>query len=150
MRKALAAIVGTAALIAVTAIVATHRVNSRHAAELAEQQAAWQAERAALEEALEQANARARDFAAKIIPAPAAPTAPAKITAAEMIAQLAALKSAPNNPRTMRKAVYWLEELIAAGPAALPAIREFLGRNEEIDFAPANIGRSGRTSPDTP
>ncbi|PYI85054.1 MAG: hypothetical protein DME26_11940 [Verrucomicrobia bacterium] len=48
-----------------------------------------------------------------------------------------ALKSEPaNQPRMMRQAIYWLEELIAAGPPALPAIREFLGRNQDLQIGP--------------
>src|SRR6185436_3272044 len=38
--------------------------------------------------------------------------------------------------RALRQAVHDLEELIAAGSKALPAIREFFARNEDIDFAP--------------
>jgi hypothetical protein len=34
----------------------------------------------------------------------------------------------------MREALYWMEELVQAGPAALPAIREFLARNEDIEL----------------
>jgi hypothetical protein len=45
----------------------------------------------------------------------------------------------------MRKAIYWLEELAAGGPAALPAIQQFLARNEEIDYASAPAKRGAST-----
>jgi hypothetical protein len=145
MKKALTFIVATGLAVVVTALVVANRVNSRRAAALAEQQAAWQAEKAALEAALEDAKARPRNVALPIVPAPATPAGPAKLSPAEIIAQLVAMKSAPgSNPRTMRKAIYWLEELVAAGPAALPAIRQFLNRNEEIDFASAGQGGARR------
>jgi len=44
----------------------------------------------------------------------------------------------------LRQAIYWLEDLISAGPAALPAIGEFLARNEDIDFGALNAGKGGR------
>lgn len=148
MKKALTFIVATGLAVVVTALVVANRVNSRRAAALAEQQAAWQAEKAALEAALEDAKARPRNVAPPIMPAPATPAGPAKLSPAEIIAQLVAMKSPGSNPRTMRKAIYWLEELIAAGPTALPAIRQFLNRNEEIDFASASQG-GGRRGPST-
>src|SRR5688572_19013384 len=129
MKTALRFIAAAGLAVVLTVFVTAHRVNSRRAARLAELQAGWLAEKAALETALEEAGARARNVPAPFIPAPSVSAPAVKLTPAEIIAQLVALKSAPaNNPRTTRRAIYWLEELIAAGPAALPAIREFLQR----------------------
>jgi hypothetical protein len=103
-------------------------------AELARQQAAWQAEKAELEAALEQAKASAGE-AVVVAPAPQ-PSAPARPTPAEIIARLQALRLAAGTgaPSQVRQALYWLEELAQAGPAALPAIRAFLARNEDVEF----------------
>jgi len=137
MKTALAAILGAGlAFVAVSALV-THRQAARHAAQLAEQQAAWQAERADLETAL----AEARAHAAARVPAPRGPVAdappaasgPARLSPPEIIARLQALRPA-DGARRIREAVYWLEELSQAGPAALPAIREYLARNQDLDL----------------
>jgi hypothetical protein len=140
--KNLLAIIAVGVLgIAVGGIIFSRSVNARRAAELAEQQAAWQAEKAELEAAI--VKARRRTVEVPVASTPTAETAPSKLSPAEIVAQLVALKPSANNPRAMRKAIYWLEELIAAGPAALPAIRQFLNRNEEIDFTSAASGRRG-------
>jgi len=120
--------------------VASHRFTSRRAAELAQRQAAWDAERTALQTALDEANARDRIL--PVSPSPvAAPTSdhPGKPSPAEVLTSLRSLKPGPI--RNMRQTIHLLEELIAAGPAALPAIRDFLGRNEDIDFLPADAGK---------
>jgi hypothetical protein len=146
MRKVLTAIAVIGVTVLAVALVTANRVNSRRAAEMTRQDAVWQAEKAALESALEEARARSLNASARFTQMPAVPAPAAKLSPAEMIAQLVALKSAPaNNPRTMRRAIYWLEELIASGPAALPAIREFLRRNEEIDFVAPTQSRGGRS-----
>jgi hypothetical protein len=127
------------------ALLVSHRLNSRHAAELAAQHATWQQEKAELEAALE--NARApRPERAAATPAPAAVKS-LKPTPSELVARLRALRIAPGagQSRAARQAIHDFEELMAAGPAALPAIREFLARNEDIDFA-AGQGKSGRGS----
>ena len=85
MKKALTFIVATGLAVAVTALVVANRANSRREAALAEQQAAWQAEKAALEAALEDAKARPRNVALPM-PAPATPAGPAKLSPAEIIA----------------------------------------------------------------
>ena len=124
----------------------SQRLNVRHAAELAEQQTAWQSERATLTAALEEARSRAPATTGPAVPAsPIVPAGPAKLSPTEIVARLTALRfGASNQTRSARQAVYWLEELIATGPAALPAIRQFLARNEELDFAAPNPGKGGR------
>jgi hypothetical protein len=132
--------------VAIGALVVSHRLNSRQEAEWAARQAAWQTEKAELEAALEAARARARNAMTPITVPPVVSTTPAKLSPAEVIAQLVSIKSASaNNPRAMRKAIYWLEELAAGGPAALPAIQQFLARNEEIDYASAPAKRGAST-----
>jgi hypothetical protein len=120
-----------------TANIVSQRLNARPASELATQQAAWQQEKADLEAALGNAKGSGRIVVVPGAPAPAAtPIVPVKTTPAEIVARLQALKPAPT-PRVARQAIHDFEELIAAGPAALPSIREFLARNEDVDFLSA-------------
>lgn len=138
MKRLVGFIVAAALACAVTARLVSHRLHTRHAAELSAQQAAWQQEKANLEAALENTGRLTRPSAVTATPV----TAPVHITTAqispsEWIARLTSLKTAPgaNQTRVARQAIHALEELIAAGPAALPAIREFLSRNEDLDLA---------------
>ena len=128
--------------VAIAAMVfafAIKRSGAWHAEELAAQQAAWAQEKAELEKAVEDAKSPGRPVpqpvVAALTPEPA-PTvvAPAKTTPAELIARLRALKFTPNRSRAARQAIHDLEDLIAAGPAALPDIRAFLARNEDVDW----------------
>ena len=149
MKKLLTVIVAAGLGAAIASLLVAKSLATRHAAQLAEQQAAWQTEKTALEAALDEARSQvsvvtppARQPTATTLTTPAAP---AKASPAEIVAKLRGLKSAPpGQTRAARQAIAWLEELIAAGPAALPAIREFLARNEDIDFAPPV--RGGRSA----
>jgi hypothetical protein len=149
MKKLLMVLVAVGAGFAAAGVIVSHHLTARHAAQLAEQQAAWQAEKAELEGALRNAKARTRTIVAPAAPAPvAAPAGPAKLSPAEFIAKLRGLKPAAGarHSRNMRQAISWFEELITAGPAALPAIREFLAANEELEFDSAgqNQGKGSR------
>jgi hypothetical protein len=148
MKKFLAVILAAGLGATAAALLMAKTLATRHAAQLAQQQAAWLAEKEALEAALDEANSRAPDVNMPVAPltAPAsvAPTAHTKGSPAEIVAKLYALRLARPDTRTTRQAIAWLEELIAAGPAALPAIREFLARNEDADFTPSSQSRGGR------
>jgi hypothetical protein len=138
MKTALIWIVAAGMACALTAMLVSQRSQARHAAELAAQQAAWQQEKAELEAALGNAKGAERVVVAPGAPAPVAVASiPARTTPNEIVARLRALKPGPTS-RMARQAIHDFEELIAAGPAALPAIREFLARNEDIDFPPAS------------
>ena len=149
MKKLFLLIVAVGFGFAAAFLIVSNRLTTQHAARLAEQQAAWQAEKANLEAAL--AEARARRPQVLAVPATLPPlntSDPSKLPPADIIAKLAALKSAPpGQGRTVRQAIHWLEELIAAGPAALPAIQEFLAGGEDVDFAASNQGKGGRPGP---
>jgi hypothetical protein len=147
MKRAFAFVVALAVGSATAALFISHRLNSRHAEELAARQAAWQQEKADLEAALENARALRPDRAVPaVVPAPV-PVKPLKLSPAELVARLRILRipPGPGQSRAARLAIRDFEELIAAGPAALPAIREFLARNEDIDFATGQA-RGGRGS----
>jgi len=125
------------ATFAVTGFIVSKRQNVRHAAQVAELQARWQSERAELEAALEKAQEQAR-----LVPTPAkvATATPAgvsvRLSPQEILARLQALRLSPgaNAASILRQAVYWLEELAQAGSSALPAIRGYLARYEDVDL----------------
>jgi hypothetical protein len=121
---------------------------SRLARAMAEQQAAWQQERADLLAALEQARSAPPTITIES-PSPTAQVAPATTTRLSPAAILARLQSLqqPGNAR-MREAVYWLEELVHIGPDAVPAIGEFLASGKEVAYdlgiLPNRPARDGR------
>jgi len=137
MKRVLIILLAAGVGFAAASLIVINRQAARYLAQLAEQQAAWQAEKAELEAALERAREQARRASAPVAAAPVdTPTAPARLSPKEIIARLQALRLSPgaNPARTLRQVVYWLEELGQAGPAALPAIREFLVRYEDLDL----------------
>src|SRR5687768_6780261 len=139
MKTALLVILAAGEGFAAAGFIVSKRNATRYAAELAEQQAVWQAEKAALEDALEAA--RTRPVPAPFVaPANAAPAGPVRPGPAEIIARLQTLKGG-GSTRNLRESVYWLAELVQIGPASLPAIREFLARSEDLDLEAAGNRR---------
>jgi len=126
----------------VTAVVVSRHQAVRHARELETQRAAWEAEKAELETALE--NARAPRLVAA--PAPRSRAVLATVTAPdpqELLNKLAALKVAagPGQTRALRQVLALLGQLADVGPSALPAIHEFLATGQDAVFdAPGGKG----------
>ena len=149
MKTALFCIASVGIACVLMAMIVSQRISSRHAAELASQQAAWQQEKADLESALQNAKGTERLVVVPGTPtaAPAAAPSAIKTAPADIVARLRALKFGPGTSitRATREAIHDLEELMAAGPSALPAIREFFARNEDIDFTPAS-GKGGKAA----
>ena len=140
----LVAIVGG---IAVGSVLMSRHLRTRHQQQLTEERAAWDAERASLEQTLHDTRAWARNASATPLIVPARqPATTNKIAPREIVAKLAALKASRSNEvRTLRQAIYWLEELSLRGEDALPAIREFLARNEDFDLA-SSQNKTARTA----
>ena len=71
-------------------------------------------------------------------------------TPAAILARLRALKVAANHPQSARQLILELERLKEAGPAALPAIREFLAGGEDADYDASAKGaiRGGKVPED--
>jgi len=140
------------ALITVTAFAAgAFLVNRQQAARLererATRQAAWDAEKADLEAQLEGARANAARAAAdapRVERGRLPPTA-ASPSPQELIKKLAALRMAPGpgQGRALRQALALFEALRQAGPAALPALREFLASGQDVVYEAAG-GKGGR------
>lgn len=148
MKKLLAVILAAGFGAAVASLLVARSLATRQAAQLAEQRAAWQAEKASLEAELDEANSRVPVVTMPVAPLNAiAPAAPVKVSPAEIVAKLRALRLAPaGQTRAVRQAIACLEDLIAVGPVALPVIREFLARNEDMDFTPSGQGKAGRSA----
>lgn len=92
----------------------------------------WAAEKAQLESDLR---------AARRIPSkgnanePAAALAnAAQPSAEEILEKLKSIRANARDPRSVRKVIYHLEQLREIGPAALPPIRAFLARFEDVDY----------------
>src|SRR5947208_3659889 len=99
---------------------------------LARERAAWQAEKVRLENEL--AQAQGRPAAVRTIIAPGSMVEVTNtISPEEILEQLVAMKASANDPRSTRRLVHAFESLIDAGPAALPAIRAFLARNQDVE-----------------
>lgn len=148
MKKMLAVILAAGVGFAVAYLVAANRLGARHAEQRAEERAAWLREKAALEASLEEAKDHPQIVNVPFTPAPA-PAAPVPasvhMSPAQIIAKLRALKASVASPtRVLRLTIHGMEELMAAGPAALPAIREFLARHEDIDFGSTNQSKGLR------
>ena len=137
MKTTLTALI-VAALLGLAGLNAYHQLAARHAEERAQRQAAWDAEKAELEAALAAAQERApaAPLVSRAVPASTTFAAPVgKTSAAELIAKLRALPATPGRPRAARRVIQLLEELIALGPDALPAIRAVLQSHEDSALA---------------
>jgi hypothetical protein len=60
-----------------------------------------------------------------------------------IIEQLVAMKASADNARSTRRLVHAFESLIDAGPAAIPAIRAFLARNQDVEYEGMRTRRDG-------
>lgn len=120
------------------ALLVGHPQAGRHAREFELQRAAWEAEKADLEAQVEEARARNARLAAEASRPDAVPlpTSPAGPSPQELLKKLVALKPAPGpgQGRTLRQALGLLEQLRQAGPAALPALREFLASGQDVPY----------------
>lgn len=66
----------------------------------------------------------------------------AAASATHILARIAGLKVSANQPKSIRQLLVELEQLKQLGPAALPALREFLARGTDADYDAAT-GRAG-------
>lgn len=159
MKRLIAYLLIAALGFAAGALTIALRLAARHARESNAQRAAWEAERTELEAALASARAGRANPAPKIVrSAPATATitmatATAKATPEELLRRLAAMKVGPGPERTraVRQILVMLDQLAQAGPDALPAIRQFLASNADVEFdrlAEARVPRDIRALTD--
>ncbi|HOX58412.1 MAG TPA: hypothetical protein P5205_15220 [Candidatus Paceibacterota bacterium] len=129
------------------ALLVGHQQAGRHAREFELQRAAWEAEKADLEAQVEAARVRNARLAAEASQPDAVPlpASSAGLSPQELLKKLAALKPAPGpgHGHALRQALGLLEQLRQAGPAALPALREFLASGQDVPYE-ATGGRGRR------
>ena len=101
--------------------------------ELAKRQAAWDAEKAEMEIALEEARNRPKTISAIEGPERVVQVTN-QISPTQTLERLQTMRASTNSPRNARLIVHQFESLIEAGPGALPAIRQFLAQNVETEY----------------
>jgi hypothetical protein len=119
---------------------ATSRAAARHAAHLAEREAAWLVEKAGLEAAVREASSAVTLISPARLP-PLEPSLPPGAVASqpsprEALDRLVKIRITPGAgyAQGVRAAIAAFENLVAAGPEALPVIREFLARHQDIEY----------------
>jgi hypothetical protein len=119
------------------AVVATYLVvaNQKAAQNRRDQElmrSGWEAERAALEAAL-----KAAKHPSAVGTVSAAPAEGSRFSATEVLEKLKKMKVAGGDQRNMsiRHIVHQLETLVDLGSEALPTIKEFLGKFEDVDYS---------------
>ncbi len=120
---------------AVGFVFAWTMVSQRSAQTLLRERALWENEKSALQTGLDSARSRKR-AAPSVIEKTKFVGVKEEISPREIIDRLQKIKisSGVGQNKNTRLAIHQFEILIALGPSALPAIREFLLRNEEIDY----------------
>jgi hypothetical protein len=112
--------------------IASNQGDTRFQAELDARDQAWQAEKAKLESSFKaQLRLAAGESTAPKIIETVKPASPAEILGKLVKLQV---RPGPGQNAAVRQVVQELENLVECGPGALPAIRDFLGRNEEFDY----------------
>jgi len=126
----------------IAAVVLSRHQAARQARELEAQRAVWEIERAELEAEL--ANARSkRPMVAPLPKADRVIVKAASPDARELLKRLAELKvtAGAGQNRAFRRVLALLGQLVEIGPAALPALREFLATGQDVAFdAPGGKG----------
>ncbi|MEW6302769.1 MAG: hypothetical protein AB1705_04815 [Verrucomicrobiota bacterium] len=120
-------------------VIASHFIEKRHASELARQQAAWEAERTGLQNALkarQQARALPATIETQTVTETVVVEVPKATSPEEILARLIAhrIPQGTGQSHSVRQAVHLFESMVQAGPPALPVIRGFLGKFQDISY----------------
>lgn len=110
--------------------------SARHATVLESARAAWDAEKAGLEAALESARSQTAMVEIPVATGTLPNVTPAAIQPdpQAILAELAGLKVFANQPRAMRRVIALLDQLSGAGESALPAISQFLSKGNDMTY----------------
>ena len=128
---------------AITALVVSKREATRYENLLRISSAEWEAEKSKLETELRAAQKPAR---VATVVQPQIETE-LKASSREILDSLKKLRASSNDPKTARRILHHLETLIDMGNSALPVIREFLARNEEV-FYESSLPSSSKSAKD--
>ena len=108
--------------------------------DLAQKQAAWQVEKADLESALASAKGNTTTLPGTTRVVEVAK----KVSRGEILERLKTMRVVADQPRSSRLLVHQFETLTEVGAEALPAIRQFLARNEDVDYDLTSLVRNAR------
>ncbi len=136
MKQILLVLVSIILAVAVTTQLVESRQAAQNASELAAQRATFALEKDQLEAALKKVRVSSRPTFVPETQALPSPVEPSAVAPAELLKRLQEIDPVTAaQVRTSRRLIHILEELASVGPSAIPTIREFLARNEEIDYA---------------
>lgn len=113
----------------------SNQLARQHKARLAARQLAWEKEKHALLQQLEMVR-RSRP-APIVLQAPAVrdePTIPSNNSPAEIMERLKKFRLGGPQGQSARQLIFYLESLAQLGTDALPVIRDFLARNEDLEY----------------
>src|SRR5687767_967680 len=120
----------------------SNQLTRQHKARLAARQLAWEQEKLSLLQQIE--SARRSRPSPVILEAPTAhaePTIPSTGSAAEIMERLTKFRLGGPQGQSARQLIFYLESLAQLGTDALPVIRDFLARNEDLEFVGDGRGR---------
>ena len=139
--RILVASIASAVVAGALAYTLANRKDSDLATRLTQEQERWAAEKAQLEAELQSAKRRPT-----MVTTGAGETVVAQqqLDPEEILGKLKTLRASSRDPRSIRKVIYHLEQLREIGPDALPPIRAFLARFEDVDYMGARQERTER------
>ena len=147
MNRLILFLIVAAALMA-GALLVQRQQSDRHARTLEAERAAWAVEKAELENALATARTTQPSPTPVFIPATPKTDQPVVLKPApeEFLRRLATMKLAPGpgQARAVRQILALLDQLAQSGPDALPAIRQFLASNADVEYESAATAKGPR------
>ena len=134
-------VVAAGCAFAVAWVIVTQRSNQK----LERERAAWASEKAALQALIDQ-QSQPQSVEPSVVTKREVVRVHEKLDAREIIESLRKIKisSGAGQTKNARLAIQQLETLISLGSPALPAVREFLLRNEEVDYDSSLSPRGSR------
>jgi hypothetical protein len=144
MRILLAIVAAVGIGFAAAYFLAAKQAGSRLKAEHAAAEADWQAEKAALEQALKAARAEAGKV--QRITTTEQVVITNRASAQQIIAELIQLRpenSEESRNRSMKRIIHHFQLLAELGTEAIPAIRDFLAENKDVDYTAEDLSESG-------
>lgn len=132
MKSVVAAVLSAIVAGVLVLTYAARNKDADFARRMAAEQERWAAEKSELEEALQ--TAKRQPTFVGTSPATGEPLVSAQPRPEEILEKLKTLRASSRDPRSIRKIIYHLEQLREMGPEALPPIRAFLARFEDVDY----------------
>src|ERR1043165_3917356 len=150
MKTLLIIVAAAGVAVASTYVIVSNQQSARAKQQITAAESQWQTEKAALENALAEAKGQpAPHRTISSAPAPAA-TQISRLTPKQILEKLVAIRPGAGAERTrsLRLVVFYLGSLTEWGTEALPDIRDFLARNEDVDYTVTEETTADNASPD--